>query len=91
MEATFRHRINNAIVGSLIGFGIHSFLAFVNLSAVGFYIGDLYPFLKVAIPLAALLGLVFFILSGIKKGIIRVVSFIISIPLIPWIYYLFWI
>jgi len=92
MESTLsRQRIKYAIVGAMIGFGIHTLLFVGNVGESGFYIGDIYPFLKVAIPLAVLLGLAFFILSGIKKGIIRVVSLIISVPLVPWVYYLFWI
>jgi len=84
-------RIRYSIIGAMVGFVIHSLLFLGNVGESGFYVGDIYPFLKVAIPLAALLGLVFFILSGIKKGIMRVVSLIISVLLVPWIYYLFWI
>ena len=92
MGATvFRRRINYAIVGCVFGLVIPTIFFIGHISLFGYYVDNIYPFLKVAIPLTALLGLVFFVLSGIKKGIIRVVSLIISVLLVPWIYYLFWI
>jgi len=77
-HTAFKARRKYALIGGFFAFGVHTIFFIGNMGAVGYYIGDLYPFLIIGIPLFIISGLTFFALSSIKRGYIRLPVLVVA-------------
>jgi len=61
--------------------GLHILFYLGDVSALGFYVGDLVPLVIKAVPLSILGGLLFFSVSFLRPTLLRVCAALILLPL----------